>query len=171
METMSRSLLHRRNKVVSDRRQGGADRTLGDSQREAGLIAAVIDEQGLEGYEISEARNHRLGQGRSEAERQVLHLGAVGEDVDQCICDAHWLRGATCLHLDTFGGDGEMADEAKVIFWDGSGILLEGLGTPQINGLAREGEGVRAATKEKRTFVKKYLLLCKLKDKMYWFKD
>ena len=58
------------------------------------------------------------------------------------------------MHLDTFGGDGEMADEAEVIFWDGSGILLEGLGAPQINGLAREGEGVRAATKEKRTYAK-----------------
>ena len=91
METMSRSLLHRRNKVVSDRRQEGADRTLGDSQREAGLIAAVIDAQGLESGQLFEARNHSLCQRRRQAEGQLLHLRAVWEHFGEGIRDADGL--------------------------------------------------------------------------------
>ena len=97
METMSRSLLCvPARTVVSVRRarEGAKRRKIGeerDVQREACLIAAVIDAQGLESGQLFEARNHSLCQRRRQAEGQLLHLRAVWEHFGEGIRDADGL--------------------------------------------------------------------------------
>ena len=89
METMSRSLLCTDMPPVSGRRQTKND--TGNVQREACLIAAVIDAQGLESGQLFEARNHSLCQRRRQAEGQLLHLRAVWEHFGEGIRDADGL--------------------------------------------------------------------------------
>ena len=85
METMSRSLLCSDVPPVSGRHQAKIDRE--NAQREAGLIAAVIDAQVREGGQLVKTRYHRLCQRGCEVERQVLHLLAEGEHVDEGVGD------------------------------------------------------------------------------------
>ena len=139
METMSLSLLSTGGWWSVDAAEGITHALEAGryAQREAGLIAAMINAQGAEGDELLEAGNHCLGQGSSEAEREMLHLGAVGKNVDQCICHPHWLRRSARLFLGALGGDGQVADEPVVLLWDGGCVLVEGLGVSDVDGLAR----------------------------------
>ena len=89
METMSRSLLCSGAPPVSGRHQAKISRE--HAQREAGLIAAVIDAQGGEGGQVFKTRYHRLCQRGRQAEREVLHLLAVWEDIDEGVGDPNGL--------------------------------------------------------------------------------
>ncbi len=86
METMSRSLLCSDTPPVSVCHQAKIDRE--NAQREASLIAAVIDVQGREGGQLFKTRYHRLCQRGGQAERQVLHLLAEWEHIDEGVGDA-----------------------------------------------------------------------------------
>ena len=89
METMSRSLLCSNVPPVSVWHQAKIDRE--NAQREASLIAAVIDAQGCEDGQLFKARYHRLCQRGREVERQMLHLLAVWEDIDDGVGDPNGL--------------------------------------------------------------------------------
>lgn len=120
------------------RSEGGMEH----AQREAGLIAAVINAQGLEGSEFSEARDHRLCQRRREAERELLHLGAVGKEVEQCIRHAHRLGSAGRFELRALGADGELAGVPVILFRYHGSILVERFRTAEVDGLKQCEGGV-----------------------------
>ena len=84
MDTMSRSLLctRRRRSAETAKERHGKE----DAQRRAGFIAAMIDAERRKLAQLLEAWNHCLGRRRREAERELLQLLAVGEDVAERIC-------------------------------------------------------------------------------------
>ena len=51
----------------------------------------MIDAEGVEGGQFLEARDHRLCQRGRQAEREVLHLLAVWEDIDEGVGDPNGL--------------------------------------------------------------------------------